>query len=312
MPDPAVVIHDPYAVAGAWLRGNLHAHSTTSDGLENPDEVFRAYARQGYDFLALTEHDRYEPAADPHGLVRIAGAEVTLGLGRHALILSADDALDGLLGPDLLGRASAAHELRVACHPNRTIFRPGQDGAPRPNWLRSELEAETHLDGIEIYNHLARRHYPDGYALDHWDHLLGMGRWPCWGFAHDDTHNIGDPSAPNHAAFGGWVAVRCEQRTPAAIVAALKAGAFYASSGVTIREVGARGGSVHVELDEPCRIRFVAAGGAVVQECVDAVADYAVRGDERYLRVECATEDGRHAWSQPFRVARRAAARGRA
>jgi hypothetical protein len=305
MPDAAVVIHDPYAVPGGWLRGNLHAHSTTSDGLEAPDEVFLAYARQGYDFLALTEHDLYEPLADRHGLVRISGAEVSLDLGRHALILSAGDALDGLLGPDLLDRSSAEHELRIACHPNRTIHRPAQGGTPRPNWLRSELEAETHLDGIEIYNHLARCHYPDGYALDHWDHLLTMGRWPCWGFAHDDTHNIGDPAAPNHAAFGGWVVVRCAERTPAAIVAALKGGAFYASSGVAIRDVGARGGSMHVELGEPCRIRFVAAGGAVVQESYGTAACYAVQGGERYLRMACAADDGRHAWTQPFRITRR-------
>ena len=36
-----------------WFRGNLHTHSTVSDGLKTPDEVIRIYRNEGYDFLAL-------------------------------------------------------------------------------------------------------------------------------------------------------------------------------------------------------------------------------------------------------------------
>ena len=39
-----------------WFRGNLHTHSTVSDGLKTPDEVIRIYRNEGYDFLAFTDH----------------------------------------------------------------------------------------------------------------------------------------------------------------------------------------------------------------------------------------------------------------
>ena len=49
--------HDPaFTAAGRFWRGNLHTHSTRSDGVLDPDEVCRRYQAEGYDFLALTDH----------------------------------------------------------------------------------------------------------------------------------------------------------------------------------------------------------------------------------------------------------------
>ena len=41
-----------------WWRGNLHAHSLWSDGSDFPEMASDRYKRQGYHFLALTEHDQ--------------------------------------------------------------------------------------------------------------------------------------------------------------------------------------------------------------------------------------------------------------
>ena len=41
---------------GRFWRGNLHTHSTNSDGILPPEEVCRRYRAEGYDFLALTDH----------------------------------------------------------------------------------------------------------------------------------------------------------------------------------------------------------------------------------------------------------------
>jgi hypothetical protein len=49
-------VSNPYASTGNWYKGNLHAHSTISDGLLTPDEVVKLYAGKGYDFLAITDH----------------------------------------------------------------------------------------------------------------------------------------------------------------------------------------------------------------------------------------------------------------
>ncbi len=40
-----------------WLRGNLHAHTTYSDGVKKPAQLVAAYEALGYDFLAITDHE---------------------------------------------------------------------------------------------------------------------------------------------------------------------------------------------------------------------------------------------------------------
>src|SRR5215470_9246315 len=39
-----------------WYRGNLHTHSTRSDGALSPEAVVRTYREHGYDFVAVTDH----------------------------------------------------------------------------------------------------------------------------------------------------------------------------------------------------------------------------------------------------------------
>ncbi len=45
------------SLSGVLLRGNLHAHTTFSDGALPPHRLVEAYERLGYDFLAITDHD---------------------------------------------------------------------------------------------------------------------------------------------------------------------------------------------------------------------------------------------------------------
>ena len=42
-----------------FLKGGLHTHTTRSDGRLTPEETLRYAASQGYDFLALTDHQIY-------------------------------------------------------------------------------------------------------------------------------------------------------------------------------------------------------------------------------------------------------------
>ena len=40
-------------------KGNLHCHTTLSDGSMTPQEIADAYREHGYDFVALSDHDHY-------------------------------------------------------------------------------------------------------------------------------------------------------------------------------------------------------------------------------------------------------------
>ena len=40
-----------------WFKGNLHTHTTESDGDADPEWVANWYKEHGYDFLVLSDHN---------------------------------------------------------------------------------------------------------------------------------------------------------------------------------------------------------------------------------------------------------------
>src|SRR5215203_140780 len=73
----------------AWLKGNLHTHTLESDGDSTPADVVRWYAEHGYDFLAITDHDKITRVEDSRGLVLILAEEVTDRLPKKPLHVNA-------------------------------------------------------------------------------------------------------------------------------------------------------------------------------------------------------------------------------
>ena len=62
-----------------WLKGNLHSHTTNSDGKPAPQERLDGYVEHGYDFLCLSDHykiTRTDTVSCPDNLVLIQGAEL--------------------------------------------------------------------------------------------------------------------------------------------------------------------------------------------------------------------------------------------
>lgn len=71
----------------ALLRGNLHAHTTFSDGIRSPAALIAEYESRGYDFLAITDHENWVPGGYWHSLERLSsrlllfhGVELNYGL----------------------------------------------------------------------------------------------------------------------------------------------------------------------------------------------------------------------------------------
>ena len=72
-------------------RGDLHSHSTGSDGREDPAVVAANYRREGFDFLALTDHSNWHSSEQmlqaygdlPLGIRLFHGEEVHLGTIIH-------------------------------------------------------------------------------------------------------------------------------------------------------------------------------------------------------------------------------------
>lgn len=76
----------PFDRPGAFWRGNLHTHTTESDGALTPRQAARHYQEHGYDFLAVTDHFRPEydfPVTDTRAL-RGLGFTTLIGAELHA------------------------------------------------------------------------------------------------------------------------------------------------------------------------------------------------------------------------------------
>ena len=70
-----------------WYRGNIHTHTTESDGDAEPEKVVEWYNNHGYDFLVLSDHNHLtilEYGArqnEAPGLLMVPGEEITLRTG---------------------------------------------------------------------------------------------------------------------------------------------------------------------------------------------------------------------------------------
>lgn len=71
------------AAEGTWFKGNLHTHTLWSDGDDYPEMVADWYKRNGYNFLALSDHNKVQVGANWLELKTEmrAGAVVSKGSG---------------------------------------------------------------------------------------------------------------------------------------------------------------------------------------------------------------------------------------
>jgi hypothetical protein len=86
--------------------------------------------------------------------------------------------------------------------------------------------------------------------------IAGRRGAPLLGLAVDDSHHYFD-STPMKANSGrGWVMVRAKELTATALISALEAGDFYASSGVTLRDVTFKDNKLTVRVEPQTGIAY--------------------------------------------------------
>ena len=115
--------------------------------------------------------------------------------------------------------------------------------------------------------------------------------------ATDDSHDI------PRDAFGGWVMVAARDLTSDAILAALKAGDFYASTGPDILSITRDGTVIEIETSPVQRIILAAdkhhaepvAGDGITRARFDLK-----KFDPAFVRIVAIDARGRSAWSNPY------------
>lgn len=271
---------------GPWLRGNLHTHTTNSDGKLSPQEVVDHYARHGYDFLCLSDHDVFTAPLAHDQVLGLPGVEVSAG-GPHLLSVGGPQVYDTRQPRGAIVQQIVADgNLCVLNHPN---WQPAY-----AHWEQAALEAVGPYHGIEIFNSVIDFLDGEAHALDRWDRLLSKGL-RVWGYSHDDFHNT--PHGPR-----GWNMV-CADRSAESLLAALKEGRFYASTGVSFERIAIEGETFAVVAPDADEIRFVSRFGKVLAFVDGREGRYEITGNEQYVRAEAYGRAKTAAWTQPVFVA---------
>jgi len=102
--------------------------------------------------------------------------------------------------------------------------------------------------------------------------------------------------------------VRADTLTAPAILASLRRGDFYSSTGISLRDYQVNSREMSVEIvpnsDRRYLTEFIGAGGKVLAAATGTSARYVIRGNEGYVRARVSDSSGRRAWMQPVRVGR--------
>jgi hypothetical protein len=294
-----------------WFKGNTHTHTTNSDGDTPPEQVARWYKSHRYDFLVLSDHNVFTDPATLSSLVDstfllIPGEEVTTAYQSASVHVNALDikrVIPAPKGNSLLetvqNTIDAIRAERAIPHINHPNFRWSIDTTVL--WrMRDDRLIEIHNGHPTVHNE-GGGDWPG--LEDAWDALLTRGK-RIFGIAVDDAHHFQQEFAPERANPGrGWVVVRTWSLEARAIVEALDAGAFYASSGPVLSDITVTNSTLTISIartgDFKYTTQFVGANGRILATDKSLAPRYTLTGDETYVRARVIDSGGRVAWVQP-------------
>lgn len=177
------------------LKGQLHTHTTLSDGALTPQEAANVYASLGFDFLAFTDHDHLLRPADLQLIHQVVspmllffGVELTVRCSKGYVHVNRID-----------GDQDCLHIFNHPADYGLTLKKTLQ--------CMEEVAGLYALDAVEVTHH--------GFYTPQFD----MDEIPYPKVAADDSHN-------RLACGRGWIEVNCEQNRDA-VIAAIRRGDFH-------------------------------------------------------------------------------------
>ncbi len=283
-----------------WYKGNLHLHTTVSDGQKTPEESFELYLAHGYDFVARTDHWKVSEWGEYKGMLLVQGCEYDTGSVME----------DGMY-----------HILAIGCGPIAVEKKPeppvqeiidlihkagGLAGLAHPAWSLNTPEQILRLrdvDFTEIYNStsgLPRNCRPDSGLL--LDMAAVAGRMLPLA-ATDDVHWY----IPEDTCRS-FIMLQADELTKESVMEGLRARRYFASQGpmidVRIEENKLIVDSTPVRTmifytNKPWeRFRSISGEGLTHGEFR--------LSNQMFVRAEVIDEEGRMAWSQYFDLRRNA------
>ena len=318
-------------------KANLHCHTTCSDGKLTPEQIKEAYLAHGYSIVAYSDHNvliDHSDLNDEKFLAMLATEYNVHKPGdRHPAFLPtyhinfyprrSHQVTVPCYTPGAFSRADL---LAVQPHTGEDYVR-SYDGVQdmidrfnaagfitminHPTWSLQTAADFLRLHGffaIELYNHGCASVGFDEYNTAIWDQLLRAGM-PVYGTATDDNHNGAPLDDPANDSFGGFTVIQAAALTQEAVVEALEAGHFYASTGPLFRSIELEDDILKVECSpvekillttghRQARITYPEPGEEALT-CAEFDL-HSIKAND-YVRLTLVDAEGRFAWSQPIR-----------
>ena len=272
-----------------WYKGQVHTHTTQSDGELTSQQMTQKYHDLGYSFVVITDHNKVTPVdhLSASDFLVFTGEEVSTDAHWGAIDLKTTIDPGQLTGQQCIDRINGQSAIPVLNHPRWSWI----------NFSKQDVLALQNIDHMEIYNTITCNIWSYLDYTELWDEVLSSGR-KIYGVATDDFHNVQEE---NHWYLNvGWIMVAAPSLTRENILYALRNGDFYSSTGPVFTELKNDNGLVTVDVDKSCTIKFIGKNGQVFKEVKGTSAIYQATGVEGYVRVDAVNSANKHAWSQPL------------
>ena len=289
-----------FDAAKPFYRGNLHTHTTNSDGRRTPKEALRLYKEMGYDFIALTDHWKRTSEREEmmDGMLVIPGIELDytlpaqvvhiVGVGVDESVLKANRNGGPQSGIDAIRRAGGR---TILAHPAWSLNTPEVIGAMR------------NLTAAEVYNSVSGAPWNGDRAdstgiLD----VAAANGDMLNTVAADDTHFYEGEECSS------YIMLQADSLTQENVLHALDAGAFYATRGPLFEQIEVDGDEIRVKCSPVSRVIFHSDLFYVHDRVTDGdgmtEAVYRIKRErgESFVRIILIDAEGRRAWSNPIRV----------
>ena len=317
--------------AKKFFKGNIHTHTSETDGDAPPDQVVNWYKKNGYDFLSVTDHDKLTPT--PPGItnekfITLNGVELTgLAVNRAPVHVNA------ICGKSALKGVRNKEPVLDVLKANIALSR--DDGAitmvnhPNFGWAikRDDLLKAADFDLLEI----ASGHFlvndrgdekdlvarPSSEML--WDmYLTNTG--PVFGAAVDDSHNYHEFRANLVNPGRAWLNVWAPSLTNDSICEAIRKGHFYSTKissknkfrrparDIEIKSLVVSSNRIEVRMARWAagdKVAFIGADGKVLKVSKSNPSRYTLKGGEKYVRAyvkKVGSGTTLEAWTQPYFV----------
>lgn len=296
--------HSAFPGKTNWYKGNIHTHTTLSDGSVPPERQIELYKEKGYDFLSFSDHnvmnskkcwntnDFLMLPAWERDILYTFKVKCTHIVG----LFPPDTPEDATFSRDPGNKNEMTDQDLICQMRTENMFLV----IAHPTWSRMEPDELLRLkdyDAIEVFNTGTECLCHEGHGECVWDFLLRNGRHVL-GIASDDTHS----HTEHDDHFGGWIMVNSVSLDKHEILNAIKHGEYYSTMGPEIKDWGIDGNNVYIDCSPCDQIHFItypARGKANFGSGLRSM-NYPLKGGESYVRVEVIDSDGNRAWTNPI------------